>query len=144
MYFSQTLYFLILATVLSIVALATSNWGCGGNIITECIGKTKTEKMLHLTAKSLMIIGVGLLILAIVMEIVTCCLDDGKRSQHVRSFGICRGVASILALCTLLAGMLIVTHLIGDIFSYMAMVMAVGFVIHCNTLVVQTIKCADH
>lgn len=144
MHFSQTLYFLILATILAVVALATSNWKCG-NIVVDCQGKTKSEKMLHLTAKSLLIVGVGLLVLAIIMEVVTCCLSDNtKKSPHTRSFAICRSVSSLLALCTLLAGILIVTHLIDDIYSYMAMVMAVGFVIHCNTLAIQTIKCSDN
>ncbi|PAA69709.1 hypothetical protein BOX15_Mlig030107g1 [Macrostomum lignano] len=140
-----TLVFLISGSVMVVLGIFTHNWGCEnyGSLYSGCNGRWADQNQAGYYASKVMVfIGLACTLLAIVLEMLICCIEACRVS---RVFAIIRGIFIILAFVILMSSVLIITHLMGGIYSYLSLAMGTVFILQASSIIfarlTNTIHC---
>lgn len=136
---TRAFYFYVYSVILLIAGLATNGWkycgslfGSGCELVVDANLLTCRE-----VAKWFFLATLVLLLLASLLEVL--CAAQKNADGETSAVMIARAVCSCSVLVLLISGLLVITHFLGNLFSFLAMVLALGFMLHVNALVFYSV-----
>lgn len=137
-----TLPFAVTACALVMIsaAFAADGWQCGNLFSANCDSEAaeRGTQTAFRAGKWLLVVSAALVLCALVLEVVVCQKEVMERRSPLNFF---RCFFLAVVFCCLLAGTVLMTHALGDIYSYFCVVLCFGFVMHANQIIFGSIGC---
>lgn len=131
---TRAFYFYVYSIILLIGGLATNGWKHCGSLFSSGCNFVVVEELLisREAAKWLFVATLIDLLIASLLEIL--CASQKNSQGETSVVMVARAIVSCLALVLLLSGIMVITHFMGNLFSYAATVFALGFVLHVHAI----------
>lgn len=126
LFVSQNFGLLCVGIGLVVSSIVVHGWGKCESIITSYDCFAITSRPGEILVKACLIGSVVFLILCLIVEFAACCLLELRSNL---CFNASQLILASVVVVSLLTGVVMSTHLLGDLYSYMIVIIGCGFVL---------------